>query len=166
MTYKEFRDKFKKQVEALPFDVLLAFGISISKKLYPDYELFSKEEQWGDSSILSKAIALCEKAKVEQIEEGRLREMSDMLEGVTPDMDDFGNDIGSRGLNACVAIVHTLNYLISRDPEEIFWVGNAFIETVDSRIMEEDELEDDEVDKHPLMVEARDFLLKETAGNG
>lgn len=68
-------------------------------------------------------------------------------------MDDFGNNIGSYVLNACIAVYHTLQFLIDKDPFNIVDAGTALTDTIDFKIQEDNELTDAEINNYPLVKE-------------
>lgn len=80
-----------------------------------------------------------------------------------PDMDDFGsNELGSYALNASAAVCETLEFLLDNDPVHIQNVITHYTDTFDFKVQESKTLIMEEIDKHPLMIKAREFLLSET----
>ena len=82
------------------------------------------------------------------------------IENITPDTGDFED--ASYALNACAATYETLEYLIDKDSSHIVNIGTCLTDTIDFKIQEEMELNEMEIDSHPLMIEAREFLLDGT----
>ena len=162
MNYAEFSNTFKMQIIQMSFERRLSFGILISKKLYPDYEIFSEEEKWGNPEIIKEAIALCEKSRDTEIDLSEFELMMEKIGEVTPDMDYFGSVRGSCALNACVAIHETLEFLITKEWKPIMDAGIAYYDTQDARLWDDD-FTDAELDQHPSIIETRRFLLKETS---
>jgi uncharacterized protein YjaG (DUF416 family) len=162
MNYAEFSNAFRMQIIQMPFEKRLNFGILISKKLYPDYEIFSEEEKWGNPEIITEAIALCEKSRDTEIDLSEFELMMEKVGEVTPDMDDFGSMAGSCALNACVAIHETLEFLVTKEWKPIMYVGIAYYDTQEARLWDDD-FTDAELDQHPAIIETRKFLLKETS---
>lgn len=162
MDYRSFIDIFKKQVYALPDGRLLNFGIDICNKLYPDYVNFSSFHKWGDPKVLIDAIKVCELAKSSLPINGEVEKMMVKVDEIAPHMDNFGDEVSSYSLNACVAVYHTLKYINTQEAEDIFWVGSTMIDTIDFKVQENKKLSDEEIDKHPLMVETQNYLLEQT----
>lgn len=162
MQYKNFTSTFSKQVFELEIGKQIDLAIVICKKLYFEYQLFTKVHKWGDSDILIDCILLIERSKNEEIDSVTVLKAIDNLATITPDMDDFGDNIGFYALNTCVAVHETLQFLLEPLPKFIYNVGIALTDTVDFKIQEDVELTNVEIDKHPLMVEARNFLIQET----
>lgn len=162
MNYDEFIVKFKEQVYALTPEKQLDFALSICKKLYFDYENFSVHHKWGNPDLVMGAINLCEQAKINTPENEQIKTVLAEVEVVTPDMDDFGDEISSYGLNACVAVQYTLEFLLTKDPMAIFYVGNCLTDTIDFRVQESQSLSEEQVNNHPLIQETRKHLLEQT----
>jgi uncharacterized protein YjaG (DUF416 family) len=162
MNYKEFASTFKKQIFNLTYENQLAFALTISKRLFFDYQRFYEVYRWGSADILLDAINLCEQARSIPIVAIQIKEMMDRVDSITPDMDDFGDEVGSYALNACAAVYNTLEFLIDKDPIHIYNIGTFFTDTIDFRVQEEDDLPEEQIDSHPLMIQARNFLLEQT----
>jgi len=162
MNYQEFTDNFKKQVFALPFGRQLDFALTICKRLYFDYQNFYNQEEWGDPELLMNAIKFCEQAKKVSPIKTEIESWVFKVEAITPDTEDFGDELGSYALNACVAVVHTLQFLLTKEASDIFYIGNALYETIDVRVQEDQDLSEQQIDQHPLMQETKQFLLRQT----
>src|SRR4051812_8019173 len=115
MNYKEFTDRFKRQVFALPIKRKLDFALSISKRLFSDYQRFYNQKQWGDPELLMDAIKFCEQAKMNSPSKTDIETWLIQVQAITPDTDDFGDELGSYALNACVAVLHSLHFLLTKD---------------------------------------------------
>lgn len=157
MTYSEFNIKLEDHLRGLDFRQQLALSISICKKLFPDYHEFCKANNWGDPDVLIDSINLCESFCKNEVESRQLAECLPKIEIITPDTDYFGD--ASYALNAAVAVCTTIEFLISQKPEHILSTCSCLTDTVDFRIQEDDELTEEEIDSHPMMTEAREFLL-------
>jgi hypothetical protein len=82
---------------------------------------------------------------------------------VTPDTEDFGDLSGSYALNAAASVYDTLQFILDKDPVHIIAIGTYLTDTVDFKIQEREHLTEEQIDEHPMMVEARDFMLKSIA---
>jgi uncharacterized protein YjaG (DUF416 family) len=165
MNYKEYVWLFKKQLETLSFQKQLDFAFTICKKLYFDYEKFVEVHQWGDAELLMDAIKLCEQGRAGLVDIQEIEKMLESVDSITPDMDDFGDEISSYGLNASAAVYESLQFLIDKDKAHIYNIGNYLTDTVDFRIQEERDLSEDEIAKHPLMLEAWNYVLTLSRSN-
>lgn len=160
MNYEQFQSLFKKQVTNLSNERQFTLGILISKKLYFDYLKFSTFYDWGDPDILLDAIKLCEKTNTTSVNEIAIKEFLSKVDSITPDMDDFGDELGSYALNACTSVHDLLQYLLNNDLTYILNIGSYFTDTIDLRIQEIETLTSSQINKHPQMIEARNFLLE------
>jgi len=162
MNYKEFTDRFKKQVFTLTYERQLDFALSICKRLFSDYQNFYNQQKWGNPELLMDAIKICEQAKNDSPTKPEIETMLSNIEAITPDTEDFGDEIGSYALNACVAVLHTLQFLLTKDSLEIFYIGNALYDTIDVRVQEDQDLSEEEINQHPLMQDTKHFLMEQT----
>ncbi len=159
MNYKEYVLLFKKQLYALPYQKQFELALTVCKKLYFDYEKFVQVHQWGDIDLLMDAIKLCDQGKAGLVDRLEIERMLPRVDAITPDMDDFGDEISSYGLNASAAVYETLQFIIDKDKVHIYNIGNYLTDTIDFRIQEERSLSEDEIAKHPMMLEAWNFIL-------
>lgn len=162
MNYQEFTALFKEQVYSLNPKKQLELAIEISKKLFPDYQNFFNENNWGNPDILIDAIRACEQSSSIPHALKELQKLQLQLEKVTPHMDDFGDEQGSYALNACTAVYYTLQFLIDKNPSSIIYVGTTLTDTTDFKIQEDHYLTEEEIDSHTLMKEAWEYLLEKT----
>jgi hypothetical protein len=56
---------------------------------------------------------LCEQARINIPADSSIVAMIERIEAVTPDMDDYdyGDEIASYGLNACIAVLHCTHWI-------------------------------------------------------
>ena len=162
MRYEDFIFHFKKQVFDLDNSKQLELSISICKRLYADYFIFTETHKWGDPDILLDAIKYCDNVNFLTIDESLIDERLIQVEKITPHMDDYGDEISSYALNACVAVYETLQFLIDRNPKRVFDVGICLTDTIDFKIQEVKDLSDTQIDEDPLMIEATNFLMSKS----
>ncbi|MBC7981791.1 DUF416 family protein [Candidatus Parcubacteria bacterium] len=156
MRYVEFVSKFKAQVVNAPPDKKILLAISICKKLFFDYQIFAKENNWGNPDLLLDAIKLAEGFQPE--DEKKVQYFLSQIDDNCPDSEDFGN--ASYAINASSAVYETLQFLIDQNSEHIYNIGISLTDTVDFKIQEDEELTDEQIDSHPLMIEARYYLIE------
>lgn len=82
------------------------------------------------------------------------------VEEITPDTEDFTE--AGYALNACTAVYYTLEFLLENKAAPIYYVGISLYDTIDARIQGEDNLPEEEIDRHPLMIGTRTYLLQGT----
>jgi uncharacterized protein YjaG (DUF416 family) len=160
MTYPEFTNTFKRQVDKLSYQRQIELSISVCKKLFFDYQKFYEENRWGNPDILLDAINLVEQSRTIKPNRTELETILWKINEVTPDTEDFGG--ANYAVNASGAIYETIEFLLDRKPEHIYNIGTYLIETVDSKVQDDDDLSEDEIDQHPKMVEIKNYLLAET----
>ena len=158
MTNTEFNDAFTEQVRKLTFEKQLQLCILVCKKLFPDYSSFSIENRWGEPTRLLDTINFIEKSGSAPADSKKIKSMMSKIHQITPDTEDFPDC--SFALNSCVAIYCTLELILNRDPQSAEAVGTAYTDTIDFKIQEEKELTQEEIDLHPEMISARQFLLE------
>ncbi len=114
-------ESLEEELEKLPPLHRIAFAASGCEGLLPNYNAFSREENWGDPSILRKAldevwqILRGKPIDVNAIEKLKVDCDSDDL---VPHSEDFaGYVIEARG--ACIAVYHTLSACINFDTATI-----------------------------------------------
>jgi uncharacterized protein YjaG (DUF416 family) len=159
MNYKEYVSTFKSQLDTLSYQKQVDLALTVCKKLYPDYMKFVEVHQWGDADLLMKAITLCERGQTGLVDKVAIEKMLPKVDAITPDMDDCGDEISSYGLNASAAVYETLQFLIDKDKAHIYNIGNYLTDTIDFRIQEERDLTEAEIAKHPMMLEAWNYVL-------
>lgn len=158
MTHDEFNQTFKSQTAKLTYEKQLLFAINTSKKLFVDYQAFSVENQWGDPDVLLYAISVAEAALLEKgYNTSEVNNLLSKINDITPDTEDFGNT--SYALNAGAAVYETLEFLVNRNLQHLYNIGFYLTDTVYFRIQEDADLTAEEIDEHPMMVEARRYLL-------
>jgi uncharacterized protein YjaG (DUF416 family) len=160
MTYKAFIDTFQKQVNALSYEKGLAMAVLLCQKLLPDYQAFSAAHQWGDPSTLKEALQSCKTAQTHSATKEEIDPLFQRVYSVTPDTEDFGNYDGSYALNAAAALLHALRYISGKDPKDIFAIGTLYTDTIDVKLHEMDIDDENDIDNHVLMLEARQLVLQ------
>lgn len=158
MTYQEFIQHFKLQTESLSYPKQIDLAISICKRLFFDYQKFSAVNNWGNPNLVLETIRFIEVSKDLKVGKGILKEKINQIMAITPDTDDYAN--ASYALNSCVAVCETLNFLTDHKAEHIYAIGTCLTDTIDFKIQENDDLMENEIDKHPEMIAARNLLLE------
>lgn len=160
MTFQEFTKTFKKQVDKISYSRQLDLSISICQKLFMEYQKFYEENNWGDPDILLDSIKLIKRSRTELPSSAMLEAQLQKIENITPDTEDFVE--ASFALNAAGAVYETIRFLLDRQNEHIYNIGMYLIDNVDAKLQGGDSLSEDVIDGHPLMMEARNYLLAET----
>ena len=107
--------------------------------------------------MLLDAIKMLDSESSVSLKNDILKKMVDSIEMITPDTEDFEN--ASYALNACISVCESLEFLVDKNPEHIYIIGTMLTDTIDSKIHQNWGLTQPEIDRHPLMIEARTYLL-------
>jgi hypothetical protein len=159
MNYNEIIKEFEGNLQSLPNDKRLKAGIAVSKKLFFDYQRFFETYHWGNPDILLDAIHICEESSNGRTDIPMVKSIAGVLDSIIPDMDDFGELLGSYALNASLVVHETLQFILDGQLSRIIDSGSLYLDTIAFRIHEETgTLGHDS--SHPSMAEAREFLVE------
>lgn len=157
MKYTAFASEFKNHIKTLNVEQQFSLAMDVCKKLFPDYKDFFYNNNWGNPDILLDAISFCQASFNNLINKNALSEFLQKLDKNTPHSDDFADAVYA--INAAGAIDGSLRFLLNRDAHFIFEIGNYLINSIDSKLYEDEEIEEEQIDEHPLMIETYQFLL-------
>jgi uncharacterized protein YjaG (DUF416 family) len=160
MNFQEFTKVYRKQVDTLSYERQLDFAVGVCKKLFFDYQRFYQRNDFGSPDVLLDAISKVEQRQVVRIDPKELKTILQRINEITPDSEDFGN--ANYAINAAGTFYETVEFLLDRDINHIYNIGTYLIDTVDSKVQGDGDLSDGEIDQHPLMLEAKSYLLQET----
>ena len=158
MNFNDFETKLNERAQQLSYQDRISQGIAICKRLFPHYKEFSNESGFGDPDVLLDSIRFVESGNQDS---DQIYEFLDSLEEICPDTDDY--EEAEYALNACGAINALLLQVAEPDEIEHFVeVALSYYDTIDAKVQEEsdEDLTDEESEMHPLLVEARRFLLE------
>lgn len=118
-------ESLEKEIEKLPPLHRIAFAASGCERLLPNYNAFSREENWGDISILRKALD-----EVWQILGGKPVDVTAIKQlkfdcysdNIVPNAEDFAGFCGL-AQEACSAIYYTLDACIDQTPKTILKIA-------------------------------------------
>ena len=156
MRFIDFQKQLKKRAKLLSYEERVAFGIDICKRLFFEYRAFVNESGFGNPDVLLDAIRYVETGGVEPHE---INQYLERLEEVTPETDDYGG--ASYALNACVAVCELLSQVLApMECEHFIEVATAYYDTADGKAQDlADELSEVQIDMHPLITEAKRYIL-------
>ncbi len=157
-----FEIEIKQLIKPLSFQAKALFAAITSERLYPNYVLFQERTAWGNSLLLKDAIALIYQytinnslISVEEVEYFKTR-----IDLIMPDTEDFEGTLTSWALDACTTLINTLNFFISKDDQDIFWVASTSIDTVDFFLYEKEQMGTlDSSDE--IQTEHDEFMVRE-----
>ena len=127
-------------------------------RLPQSYQQFYLENNWGDPDLLLDSVKMCELSKIQEVSVHSVKEMLPKVDKIIPDTEDFED--GSYALNASAAVYEALEFLVDKDKQHVLNIGTYLTDTIDSKIQEEDEFTQQQIDDHPMMIEARKYLLE------
>jgi len=136
----------------------LAFLLSLTERLVPNYVAFSKHHDWGEPEVLQRALDLGWKCLAGQtVERSELEACLARCEEVTPDMDDFQAGHASAGLDAAVCCASVLELLLEDDAQKVADAASLARDTVDMHVQDLESLPlsgpemEEKIIQHPLM---------------
>jgi uncharacterized protein YjaG (DUF416 family) len=162
MTYRDFTELLKQQTSAQEYKPALKFSILICQKLYFEYKKFTEVEDWGNADLLMDAINVCQQTLQNSVDGNKIKVLIPQVDSIIPDMDDFGSVLSSYALNASAAVYETLQFILDKDKSHVYNIATYYTDTIDFKIQEEKELTEMEKEKHPVIVEARNFVIDQT----
>ena len=163
MNYQDFTKTIQNQISLLPKQRLLNLALKICKELFFEYQAFSEKYKWGNPDFLLDGINVAENTLKGEADITKIRELMSNIDSVTPDMDDYNSDeLASYALNAAASVYETLEFLLDNDRLHIINLSTYYTDTFDFKVQEDNDLTPEEIDNHPIMIKARQFLLAET----
>lgn len=160
MNFIDFEKQLNQRAAQLSYEERITQGTEICKRLFPYYKSFANESGFGNPDVLLDSIRFVEAGEqdVDQI-----YEFLDNLEEVCPDAEEYEDaEYAEYALNACGAVNALLLQVAEPDEAEHFVeVALSYYETIEAVIQDEaeEEMTDEELEAHPLLVEASRFLL-------
>ncbi|MDF5725293.1 MAG: DUF416 family protein [Rhizonema sp. PD37] len=145
-------DALEKELEKLPTLHRIAFAASCCERLLPNYNAFSRQENWGDPSVLR--IALDEVWQILQakpVDAALIRKLIEDCEGVIPDSDDFGGLSDMEAQEAAIAICNTLEACLDPTPQQIIKVANCVTDSIDAFLDESFNVSESKVELKKLV---------------
>lgn len=169
----KYEDDLRKELTKLPDKAKLLFAVLTCEHLYPNYIHFNNETKWGSSENLRNAIDTIFIHLIDDrpFDKEQIRIFWDSVDLVTPDTEDFPEVMTSFALNACTAILSTLDFIIEPKPESIIEVAGYARDTVDMFVLVRDDFDSNDsnveirVEKDPLMIREKHRQFNKKAFN-
>ena len=159
MEYSVFCEQLRDRIFGMSADGQLRLALEICKRLYPDYASFHYKHKWGSPEILLDSIRAFENALEGRMDIPFVGELRSRIDAVIPDTDDFGDHDGSYALNASATVAYTLQFVLDKSPESVLHAATLYYETANIRVNEAGVSDEQEIERNPLIEEARRFLL-------
>jgi hypothetical protein len=120
----------------------LAFGLSCSERLYPNYIVFAVEQGWGMPDTLRAALDLAWNALLDQPPSPEVvRRLSKVVEEAEPETEDFDTVLVSAALDAAATAGLVLKLLETDDPDITVEIASLARDTVDMYIQDMEHLD-------------------------
>jgi uncharacterized protein YjaG (DUF416 family) len=157
MDFIEFEKKLTERAESLSYEDRIKLGLDICKRLFPFYKEFYNESGFGNPDVLLDSIRFVESGSQDS---EQIYDYLDALEEISPDTEDYSEP--EYALNACGAVNALLLQVAEPDETEHFVeISLAYYDTIEAKVQDEadDDLSEEQMDMHPLLSEARRYLL-------
>ncbi len=153
-------EEVHKEIRIATNSSLLAFGLLSCERLYPNYNFFSQEYNFGNSSILMKGIRFINDVLILKtiIDKKDLSILIAEIDSVTPLPENFDTILSSSALDACTALMESLSFLLDGNIQRIIDVSTFCTDTVNMYIQSRDNLSYDDIsfwtkiNTDPLMI--------------
>ena len=129
--------------------------------LYPHYVAFQNQTNWGNDRPLLKGIGLLYKYVINSNSffPNDIKQLISEIERVTPDTEDFENPLTSFALNACTAVINSLQFLVDQDTKSVINVVTYARDTVDLFIYLKNDL--DNVETTETSIYNDPYMIRE-----
>lgn len=152
-------DRILKSLEKLDNQQLLVFCYLCSIHVIENYIYFSKKYNWGDYSVLSKALDV---VRIQLLDKNykisNLTELINSVDGEIPDTNNFPTILCSFALDSSNCILETLNFIKTLELERVKDIALFCRDTVDMYIQEINDMDynnpkfEEEIRQHELMI--------------
>ncbi|MBI2377228.1 MAG: DUF416 family protein [Deltaproteobacteria bacterium] len=125
-------EELRKALLGLAPQQRLAFGLSCSERLYPNYVVFTGEQGWGEPKTLRAALDLAWDALLGQAPPlDAVRHLKKHVEDAGPDTGDFGTILVSSALDAATTAGLVLKLVEADDADLAVEIASLARDTVD-----------------------------------
>lgn len=117
-------DVVEPELELLPFNYQVAFAAACCERLLPNYNLFSREADWGNVLLLRNALdEVWHLLQGKAIDVDFLSKLCDECEENLPhDDDNHASAYVPEAQRACAAICCLLDICLEENPEQVPWI--------------------------------------------
>lgn len=128
-------DALEKEIEELPSLHKIAFAAACCERLLPNYNTFSRAENWGNPSVLRTALdEVWQILRAQPVDAVEIRRLREACEGEIPDSDELRSGMMSHeaeAQEAAIAICHTLDACLDPTSQCILKVAKCVTNTID-----------------------------------
>jgi len=131
------------QLEKLDYRKQLVFAYLTCERLYPNYAYFSNNFHFGDKQILRAAIDFIANAVLTPnfSDEEKIKSFLFEIDINTPFPHNFDTILASSALDACSAILETLNFILDKKASRLNDISSFATDTVDMYVHDRDNLD-------------------------
>ncbi len=156
MKFKEYKQTIIHLCSRLTQREKVATSLICRNWLAPLYSAFTKEENWGDESVLDQSRNL-----IKLWLQGNRTKIDDLLkklESVTPHSEDFGSILGSYAIDAAIVHAYSLELLDLNKDQTLYYVMQNCYDTIDFYVQETLDpngtvsLKESAIENHELML--------------
>jgi len=142
---KTIRQQIGEKIKSLPPYHQLAFGVILSERFLPNYFAFFLMEQWGNPMVLLNGIDLLKNiVSKEEHDDSELQLIDELIEAVTPDMDEFpGNTLASLALDVSSMLHECFLFARDKNTRHIALCSEISLDTLGVYVQKRDELPHD-----------------------
>jgi uncharacterized protein YjaG (DUF416 family) len=148
------------KLEELGFIKQLVFAYLTCERLFPNYVYFSNNFDFGNPHALREAIDfLYENLFVQKVDKIKINSLIKNIDTNIPEPADYDTILASSALDACTAIIETLNFLTDKQTSRLNDISTMAIDTADMYIQDLENLDyntdtdfQKKIDTHPLMT--------------
>jgi hypothetical protein len=167
MTIEEFNEKFTTHFESLCYQDQLELGLRVCKALFFDYAQFLETSGCkGNTNDLLDAIIALQQYSAEMPDHRRLENSLQEVKELKQHITDFEVCYGLEdslatncAYEACEAVSYTLGFLLDDISDFIGCATTCLLKNVYAKVMNKEDLSDEEQECHPKVMEAKLFLL-------
>jgi uncharacterized protein YjaG (DUF416 family) len=129
------KNKLQERLQHFNSKQQLAFGFVIAERLLPNYLPFYQDEKWGNPQPLVSGMEyVWGILSGEKIDNGKVEDLSNAIEAVFPDADEFRSEYTGIAQDPCVAILYLLEFIKYKDIGCIGWVAETATNCIDSYV--------------------------------
>jgi uncharacterized protein YjaG (DUF416 family) len=142
---------------------LAAFCAAVSERLLPNYNLFVRVSEFGDSQVLRAVLDKVWDRLTNRCGSVNFETQMEKVDAVIPDVEDFDMYGVYPALDACVALITTLNQMIEASYQDSRQISQLSLQGVETylELIADSELSDEElvrfINTHPLIEIEQQF---------
>ncbi len=145
---------------------LAAFCAAVSERLLPNYALFSRVAEFGDAQVLRTALDKVWDRLSNRCGSVNFETQMEKVDAVTPEPEDFDMYGVYPALDACVALISTLNQMVEASYQDARQISQLSLQSIETylEVVADAELSDEElvrfINTHPLIEIEQQFQDK------